>query len=248
MDIKKQLPYLFKDDSIGAQTFQSLWYPLFSLSPDYEDFKKSKPYRSENDCVCVLIGQLLTYPLYEKLLENTATTIGNLPEVKEWCQMVINLFHEIQETLEIGKQSKDLNIKARTDKDADIPFQYSIYYDRFQFLQWMEKYDFPIPQELRYKKNKAGEYQWIGQREIRADLFAIYVAKATQYCAEIKAKTKQGCTKDALYDFLDKELGNNNQSFSKRKSCGRITQTVFREILKKIPPEFRRPVGAKTLK
>lgn len=174
MNIKNQLPYLgTEQDDRSLKINEHITIKKNDWDrPDYDDFK-SKVCQSEFECANVLTGisnidsvKLIVDGLNQKLEIKEKPYLRSMIESPKWlayfdfyCCMT-----DIRETIDLGVKTGELKAIDINENDGESISDYGpnfyfnpyIYYDVLQFLNWMKKNSFPIPDELQLYERDDG--------------------------------------------------------------------------------------------
>ncbi len=154
--------------------------------PDYDGFISGIP-QTEFECANIITGiadidsvkQIVEKLEQEFLTKEKISYPKSLKNPKGFAFFDFAcLMSDIREAIDLGVKTGILTKIDINDKDdIDISsyagsffFNPYIHYDVWQFLKFMQLYSFPIPYELQFQKNAAGELEWCNNETAPANI------------------------------------------------------------------------------
>ncbi|MCF8112487.1 MAG: hypothetical protein K9K21_01400 [Desulfotignum sp.] len=181
MNLRSQLPKLGKDYSKNGVNFVALiaegvphgvdiTLGRYHARPNYTTLKRE--YNTENDCVSILVGMMspsdIIFPFEIMRKDDWGNYMDSENESDRQLIILsgplVALFKEIREYIDLGLRRKEIKSDGeRLSDDMDGFFSFSMWLNTLDFLYWMQRNGYPIPDELAIEKNSQGELVWADQ-------------------------------------------------------------------------------------
>ncbi len=279
LEITLNLPYLGnngKNEGFGYPVFFWREEEIDPWRPNYNDFKNGPSiYHSEEECVSILVGLTHVNELFNAL--NLKRNRSFNPNHSKFLDLISGIKKMILDGMDSGnlgyfkrkpfpvfdidqcfdeleKLSPGIDFSDH-EYNQHRPFSRdNLQIEGLSFLHWAQQCGYPIPDELKFRKDANGELQGgdlpgdiptdekpaeLNEKENQA------VKMIIEYCKQYETKNGQLPKRTEVANWLEQQLKKENNKLGPRST---LPDAIFRKIWGRIPQKYKRPQGEKTRK